>query len=141
MPRASKYRIEEEKFKELHESFLQLISSLNYSGDIETFFDEFLTPEEKIMLTKRLVLFMMIKKDFPLSSIRAALHVSPETIRLYRIGLTTRSVLFHKAIDKLIAKKRTKEFFQKIEGLLKPLELALRSKNDMKARAEFTSGA
>lgn len=140
MPRASKFIFREEKIKELQEHFSHLISSLNDSSEIESFLDEFLTREEKIMLSKRLVLFMMIKRQYPAPIIQDILHVSYETVRTYQNQLPTKSERFQKLIDRLISREKTKEFFQKLEKLFKPLDLALKAQNDMKARAKIASG-
>jgi len=47
---------------------------------------------------------------------------------------------YKKTIQKIAKREKTKEFWKKIEKLLKPLELALESKTNMKARAKFATG-
>lgn len=140
MPRASKFIFREEKFRELQEHFSHLISSLNDLNETESFFDEFLTREEKIMLTKRLVIFMMIKRNYPAGVIKDILHISHETVRYYQNQLPSKSERFQKLIDRLIGREKTKEFFQRLEKLLKPLDLAMKARNDMRARARIASG-
>lgn len=140
MPRASKFIFREEKFRELQEHFSHLISSLNDLSETESFFDEFLTREEKIMLTKRLVIFMMIKRNYPAGVIKDILHISHETVRYYQNQLPSKSERFQKLIDRLIGREKTKEFFQRLEKLLKPLDLAMKARNDMRARARIASG-
>lgn len=141
MPRMSKYKFREDKFKELQEHFSYLISSLSKSSETESFFDEFLTGEEKVMLTKRLVLILMLKKNYPTSAIIDTLHISPETVRLHQNQLPYKSNVFHETLERLISREKAKEFFKKLEHILKPLDTALRLKNDMKARAKFASGS
>ncbi|MDO8486852.1 MAG: Trp family transcriptional regulator [Candidatus Curtissbacteria bacterium] len=140
MPRASKYKLTTTKLTELESHFSYLISSLNKPGDIKLFFDEFLTSEEKLMLTKRLVLIMMLKRDYPDYVCQGALHISYETVRNYKIYLNHKSQAFDKTIDRLISRQKTRELFEKIDKVLKPLELALKSGTNMKARAKFASG-
>lgn len=140
MTRISKYKLRQKDLEVLTDHFSYLISSLTDSTEIENFFTEFFTKEEKIMLAKRLVLFMMLKKDYPPSVIQSALHISYETVRTYSMQLSSKNDLFQKTIDKLIKREKSKEFWSKIEKLLKPLNLALRAKTDMKARAKLASG-
>lgn len=140
MPRVSKARLHNERLQEIGEHFSYLISSLKTSGEIENFFTEFLTKEEKIMLAKRLVLFMMLKRDYSPSMIQSALHISYETVRNYQNQLHHKNAVFQRIIEKLVKREKTEEFFQKLEKILKPVELFLRSKTDMKARAKFASG-
>lgn len=137
MPRASRNKIQKEKLQEITEHFSYLISSLNSALEIENFLDNFLTSEEKIMLTKRLVLYMMIKRGYPPHVIQDALQISYETVRLYNDKLPGKNELFQNTIERLIKRDKTREFWVKVDKLLKPLELALRAKTDMKARAKL----
>lgn len=140
MTRISKFRLHDNQLEEITKHFSYLISSLNKSTEIENFLNNSLTREEKIMLTKRLVLFMMIKRNYPPHVIQSALHVSYETVRTYTDKLPAKNSLFHSIIGKLIKREQSKELWEKVDKLLKPIELFLRSQTDMKARARFASG-
>lgn len=140
MPRVSKAFLQKQKLTELENHFSFLIASLQKSADIEAFMNDFLTHEEKIMLTKRLVLFMMLKQGYSPSAIQAALHVSYETVRTYTNHLAAKSLLFHATITKLLEREETKKFWQQVEHLLKPLGLAMKARSNMRARAKLASG-
>ncbi len=140
MPRVSKVKLEQNQLEEINAHLSYLISSLNNYNDIENFLEEFMTKEEKIMLSKRLLLFMMLKNNYSPSSIQAALHVSYETVRTYKNQLDNKNAQFNQIIERLIKRDQAKILFEKIDKLLKPLGLALRSKTDMRARAKFLSG-
>lgn len=140
MPRTSKFRLDQKQLQEINSHLLFLISSLKNSGEAERFFGDFLTKEEKVMLSKRLVLFMMIKKGYGPSVIQSALHVSYETVRTYQNQLYSKDKFFHVTLDKLIKRQRTLSLFAKIDKLLKPIDLALKSKSNMQARAKLASG-
>jgi len=81
MPRISKYKLGKEELQTIQNHFSYLISSLTDSREIENFLDGFFTPEEKIMLSKRLALQMMLKKGYSPSVIQPALHISYESVR------------------------------------------------------------
>ncbi len=140
MPRASKFKFNEKEFQKINSHLLYVISSLNNGGDVESFLDAFLSKEEKIMLAKRLMLFMLLKRNYSVSVISNALHISPETVRIHRNQLSAKNQYFQKLLDKLITREETNEFFEKIDNMLKPLELALKSKTDMKSRGKFSTG-
>lgn len=140
MPRTSKFRLDQRQLDEINSHLLFLISSLQNSAEAERFFGDFLTKEEKIMLSKRLVLFMMIKKGYGPSVIQSTLHVSYETVRTYQNQLYSKDKFFHITLDKLIKRQRTLNLFAKIDKLLKPIGLALESKSNMQARAKLASG-
>lgn len=140
MPRVSRIKLDKEKMTEMNSNLSFLISSLDKDVDIENFLGEFLTKEEKTMLTKRLVLFMMLKRGYTPSVIKSALNVSYETTRTYQNQLGSKSKLFNDMLEKLISREKTKDLFQKIDKALKPLNLFLESKSNMRSRAKFLSG-
>lgn len=140
MTRVSRAKLDRERLQELENHFSYLISSLTKTNEIENFFEEFLTREEKIMLAKRLVLFMMLKRNYSPSIIQSALHISYETVRTYQMQLHHKNVLFQQVIERLIQRDHIIKFFEKIDKLLKPIDLALRAKTDMRARAKLAQG-
>lgn len=140
MPRISKYKLGKEELQSIQNHFAYLISSLTDSQEVENFLDGFFTPEEKIMLSKRLVLQMMLKRGYPTSAIISALHISYESVRSYSNLLTYKNGLFQKTLDRLIKREKAQEFWKKIDKLLKPVDLFLKAKTDMKARSKFMSG-
>ncbi|MBI2036709.1 hypothetical protein HYT17_03705 [Candidatus Microgenomates bacterium] len=140
MTRVSRARLDRKRLQELTDHFSFLVSSLTNGVEIENFFNEFLTEEEKIMLTKRLVLFMMVKKNYSPTAIQSALHVSYETVRTYQRQLQYKNASFQQTIERLVRRQATKEFFAKLDKILKPLSLALAAKTDMRARAKLATG-
>lgn len=140
MTRVSRVKLTEKKLKEFEDNFSYLISSLNNKDEIHNFFDNFFTKEEKIMFVKRLILFIMLKRDHPPTIIQQLLGISYETVRTYRNQFVFKDNAFQKVIEKLIAREQTKDFLRKIDKILKPLDLMLRAKSDMKVRAKFASG-
>lgn len=140
MSRVSRSKLTDSTTREITEHFLSLIASLNNQREIENFFEDFLTKEEKTMLAKRLVLFMMLQKGYSPPTIQGALQISYETVRSYSIQLTTKNDLFQQTINKLLARKKTQDFWNKIEASLKPLGLFMKARSDMRARAKFLSG-
>lgn len=140
MSRASKFQLNNKQVKEITSHLLYLISSLNNQNEINDFLENFLTKEEKLMLSKRLVLLMMLKKRYSPSIIKDALHLSYETIRIHQNQLDSKNEIFENMLKKLLQRQKTRELFEKINKFLKPIDLAIRSKSDMRARAKFASG-
>lgn len=140
MPRTSKFRLGQKELEKLNSHLLFLITSIKNEGEAGKFLDSFLTKEEKIMLGKRLVLFILIKRGYGPSTIQSVLHISYETVRTYQNYLSSKDETFKKILDKLIDRQETLELFEKIDKLLKPINLFLDSKRNMKSRAKFISG-
>jgi len=139
MPRVSRSTLSKKQLEEISQHFTYLISSLRYDKEIEDFLYEFLTTEEKTMLAKRIVMFMMLEKDYPEDSIKYILHLSHETIRTYRNSFKDKSPVFQKIIQKLIRREKTKVFFKKLEKILSIISTLSQSKTNMKARAKILS--
>ncbi len=139
MPRISRSRLTPKQLQEISENFFYLLSYLRSNQSMETFLNDFLTKEEKVMLMKRLVLFMMLKSGYSTSMIKDALHVSQETIRSYKNQLDYKDISFHKTIDILLKKKNVEAFFTNLENIAKPIENILKSKTNMKARSKLFS--
>lgn len=140
MGRVSKKFINQKFRIELEEQLSFIIQCLTSKTEVSSFLNEFLTTEEKIMLGKRLVLYMMLYKNFTSSQIHTALSMSYETIRWYKEVFGSKSEVFRNTIERLIKREKSKEFWQKIEKVLEPFTLALNAKSNMKARAKLASG-
>jgi uncharacterized protein YerC len=140
MPRASRRPVSKNVLEEIQDTFSYLISSLASPKDIQTFFDSFLTEEEKTMLTKRLMLHLMIENSYDPMEIMSALSLSKETINKHKHILLRENIMYKDIIAKITKRKKTKAFWEKIEKAFRPLELALDAKTNMKARAKFLSG-
>ena len=140
MPRTSKFKLDKNKLNEINSHLTHMVSSLTNKAETESFLENFFTKEEKVMLAKRLVLFMMLKKKYSPSIIKDALHLSYETVRIYQNQFESKNDIFQKTIEKLIKRQESQELFKKINKILKPIDLAIRSRNDMRARAKFASG-
>ncbi|HVF69900.1 MAG TPA: Trp family transcriptional regulator [Xanthomonadales bacterium] len=137
MPRASKRILNKNIYEELEDHFSFLISSLHSSQDIERFFSDFLTSEEKSMLTKRLMLHLMLENGYTVSHIKAVLNMSRETIRVHQHVWGKGGNTYKVMLQKIAHREKTKEFWKKVEQILRPFDLALQSKTNMKARAKI----
>lgn len=140
MGRVSKKIINKNLKKEVEEQLSFMISSMIDKGEINLFLDEFLTKEEKVMLGKRLILYMMLYKGLTSVQIQNTLSMSFETIRWYRHIFENKPMAFKKRIKKLIEREHNKQLWEKIEKLLEPVGLALQAKTNMRARAKLAQG-
>ena len=119
MPRASRKPISQVVDKDLREHFMDLISSLQRLSEVEGFFNDFLTKEEKIMLGKRLMLHLMLEKGYKTGEISSALSISPETVRIHKLVWNNSNPLYKKLLSKIAQKDKNKEFWKKVEEKLK----------------------
>lgn len=140
MGRVSKRKINKDLEKDLEEQLSFIVASLTSREEINIFLDEFLTPEEKLMLGKRLILYMLLYKGLTNTQINNILSVSHETTRWYREMFEKKPDIFRKTLERLIKREKTQELWKKIENILEPFVLALDAKTNMKSRAKLASG-
>ncbi len=140
MPRASKFHLKNSIKEDIEDNFAFLISSLTMANEIEQFFTDFLTQEEKIMLYKRLMLYLMLENRYEDAQIQHVLGISKETIRTHKTKWLLGNYVYKTILNKLIKREKTKVFWTKLDHLLAPVDLLLKAKTDMKARSKFRSG-
>ncbi len=140
MGRVSKRKINKDLERSLEEQLSFIIVSLTSRNEVGVFLDEFLTREEKLMLGKRLILYMLLYKGLTNTQINNALSVSHETTRWYREIFDKKPEAFKKMLERLIKREKSQELWKKVEKVLEPFKLALESKTNMKSRAELATG-
>ena len=140
MGRVSKRKLNKDLERDLEEQLSFIISSLTSKEEINVFLDEFLTKEEKTMLGKRLILYVLLYKGLTNAQINNALSISHETTRVYREVFEKKPEVFINLLKRLINRENSKEFWKKIGKILEPVKLVLEAKTNMKSRARFASG-
>lgn len=118
MTQISKNPIDKDVYYSIRDDFLWIMASLHSTGEVKTFFYDFFTKTERIMLSKRLAVAMMIHKGFQYDDIRFILHVSTATISRVADWLDRGGEGVRKALDKLIAEERAEVFWKKINNAL-----------------------
>ena len=118
MAQISKYPIHKSVEKRMFEIFTSTISSLKNPEDIEDFLHDFLSPVEKIMLSKRLAIAILLAKDYSYPSIRQILRVTPTTISAVSLSLKYSGKGYRKMVEKILSDEKKDNFWQKIEDVL-----------------------
>src|SRR3989338_9557367 len=134
MPKVSKYLVKEEVKKRMFEVFWKTIADLKTPSDVEEFFQELLTPTERIMLAKRLAISILIIKKYTYENIVDILKVSPVTIGNIARWLKTEGKAFQKAISKILKQEKQEEFWDSLEQFLSDIIPPSRGSNWKMAR-------
>lgn len=121
MSQVSKYplskAVENECFDLLHET----IGELNNRQEIQEFLDDFLSPIEKIMLSKRLAVAVLLGKGYNYEAIRRALHVTPGTIAMVNILYKYSGKGYKRMVDRVLTQEKWQKLWQKIDDVLADL--------------------
>lgn len=114
MTQVSRRRLSEKVEKRIAEIFLKTISKLNKEEDVLQFLDEFLTPTEKIVLSKRLAVAVMLRKGYDYNKIREVLKVTPGTIAriAYWIKFSKKGLL--KITDSIVEGEKNEDFWNEV---------------------------
>jgi len=123
MPQVSKYPLSKLTESRLYKLFWETIADLKTAIKVEEFLNDLLTPTEKIMLSKRLAIAVMLLEGYDYVSIRSILRVSPGTIGNISLWLKYSGSGYRKALEKLIRKEKIENIIQTIEDtveILKP---------------------
>lgn len=113
MSQVSKHQLSKEIYDEIFATFLQTIANLKTKNDVLNFFNEFLTPTERIMFSKRLAAGLLIAEGYYYKEISSLLKTSTTTIStsslLYKYGDN-----YKKVIDEIKRDKQVVEFLRNI---------------------------
>ena len=136
MPRASKIQLDKFIWDKINKTFLEVISSKS-EKELKVFLGDFLTQEEKVMLAKRLALYIMISAEYSDEEIKELLKISYETVRSARNLLGLKNQRFSTSLKGLVAKPKKPS---ENNSLINFLDAVLSAKSNMKSRAKLMSG-
>lgn len=109
MPQVSKFPVNKDVYDEIFGVFLETIVSLDTNNKVAAFFEEFLTPTERIMLAKRLAIGLLISKSYNYEEISHLLRVSTSTICDYAT-LYKHKAGYRQVVNQIMQKKQIEEF-------------------------------
>lgn len=118
MTQVSKYPISKAVEKRIFEIFFSTIVNLRSSEDVASFLEDFLTPTEKMMLTKRLAVAVMLAKGYDYRAIRKTLRVSFQMIASVNLWFKYKGKGYQKVIERILREEKADEFWQKIDNVL-----------------------
>lgn len=98
--------------------FLETLVNIKDKNKLHSFFAEFLSPTERIMLSKRLAIAVLLAKDHDYASIRKILHVTPGTIAKVNFYLKYESKGLQPIINDIFKRQTTQIIWEEIKGMI-----------------------
>ncbi len=123
MPHVSINKLHKKALEQLLDKLGYAIANLRGRAEIDLFFNDLLTPNERIMLAKRLAIVLMLEKRFTFAQISSVLKVSEATISMMRERIDNGGNGFRLVVKKFEADARINKFFEKIEELFENVSL------------------
>ena len=114
MPHISNKKISDESFLDIYNQLIVIFHTASQKRMLDMIFKEFLTPTEKVMLTKRLAIIYMISEGISIHYISEILLVSRSTVS--RISLA-HEIGKYRSIETII-KKNKESIWQSIENMI-----------------------
>ncbi|KKR39372.1 hypothetical protein A2210_01020 [Candidatus Woesebacteria bacterium RIFOXYA1_FULL_40_18] len=122
MSRISKHPNEEIVENKLYDIFINSIKNINQTEDVVSFLNDLLSPQEKVMLAKRIgVAYLLLQGKYTYDEIKKALRVSLGTIAKIHAVLALQGEGFRKTLQKIIFKKNVKNSLSELLEILTPL--------------------
>lgn len=118
MPQVSKYPITQDVYNRIFEIFFKTIADVRLPLEVKEFFDDFLTPTERIMLAKRLAIAVLLAKNYDYRSISKILRVSVSTVASVNVFYKYAGQGYHRVVKRILDEEKQEEFWQKIDDLL-----------------------
>lgn len=121
MAQVSRYPLPKKIYERIFEILFQSVAKIKNKKEAEEFFNDFLTPTERIMLAKRLAIAVLLSRNYDYRSIRKVLNVSPPTIAAVSIALKYTGEGYRKIVDRLLGEEAIKESLLEVLGDLAEL--------------------
>lgn len=118
MAQISKYRLPEKTESEIRSLFAEVISMLSIKDDIFAFLEDFLSPTERIVLSKRITIALLLKKGYSYEAIKKVLNVSSPTVADVNQKLKFSGQGYHRVLDKILRYQKISNVFDKIETII-----------------------
>ena len=115
MAQVSKYLLSDKIKSEINSLFLETFPLLYRQEDILNFIEDFLSPTERIVLSKRLTIALMLKRGYSYEAIKKLIKVSQATIADVNLKLKYSGKGYHKILDKILIEKKIVGIFDAIE--------------------------
>ena len=129
MPRVSERPLAPKVEKKILRALKSVLRALTKEEDIQSFVYDFLTPQERAMLTKRLAIGVLIFENTHYREICDLLKVTPATVQKIKltIGRTPR---YHKFFEKLSTTSQLAKLTEKDPNQTAPLTKPPTNKTD-----------
>jgi uncharacterized protein YerC len=121
MTQVSRIPIRKEIENRMFEVFLESIAMVHTKEQVEKLVEDLLSPTEKIMLTKRLSIALLLLKQYDQRLISKLLHVGLETVSKVSRALRSGSGGYSMVVSSIMRQEKYQAFLTKIDDLLADL--------------------
>lgn len=106
MTQVSSYPISKEIADRIFEIFLKSLVKIHDQKEADQFISDLLTPTEKIMLSKRLAIALLLQKDYDYRTIQKIIRVSAATIATVSMAIRYGSEGYKNLLNKILREEK-----------------------------------
>ena len=118
MTKISRRFLNKELENHIFELFLSVIVDVKTVDDARSFIEDFLSPTERVMFTKRLAIALLLVKGYTYDDIDDTLKVSRSTIMNVSLWLKHGKSGYRNAVNKILETQKREKFIDKVEEIL-----------------------
>lgn len=118
MTQVSRYPLSKEVAQEMNLLFLRAFALLRKESDVQDLLEDLLTPNERIMLGKRLAIAYLLDKGLDQRSVHTIMKVSVSTVSGVNYWLTHRGTGYRNVLRLFKKNEEWKSFIDKLDNLL-----------------------
>lgn len=115
MAQVSKYPISQAVYEQIFELLLKVFSDSSSKEEASNLLNDLLTPTEKIVLSKRLAVALLLSKKYLYEDIKKILRVSQPTIALVNMTLKYKGKGYKHFSEKILKEEKIREIWEGIE--------------------------
>lgn len=113
MSQVSKYPIRNSVFDRIFEIFIKTLINVRNDDEAQALASDFFTPTERIMLSKRLAIALLLEKEYDYRSIKELLKVSTGTITSVNNARRFGKNGYKNIVSKIVKEEAINDFFDK----------------------------
>src|SRR3989338_9187680 len=118
MTMVSRRKINKQLEKYVFELFVKTIIDLKTEADVADFLQDILSPTERVMLTKRLGIAILLTKGYTYTMIDQTLKVSSPTINHVSYWLKHGNSGYQRVVEKIVSNQKKEATLDTIEEIL-----------------------
>ena len=116
------------------EALVNIVSEINDRAFLQKFFDDLLTPTEKMMLSKRLMVAVLLQRGYSHGAVCSALKISRATVAVIQRELLRGGGGYRAVFQKFFQESRGRKIVGAIERFLDAITLPVKGSSSSMRR-------
>ena len=134
MPKVSQNPLSSEMRQEITSAFIRTLTKIDDDHLLKRFLDDLLTPTEKLMLAKRLMVAVLLQRGYSYGAVCRVLKMSKTTVHLIQRDLVKSGDGYRKVFDRFFKESKGQRILNAIERFLDAVTLPVEGSSSSMGR-------